>query len=200
MKKSILIIFCIVFSFIISLMCYAEKASKDLSNNIFRLHIIANSDNEYDQNIKLKVRDNVLEYLSKQQLAFNNIEETISYFNENINDLSNVVKNCLNENGYNLNYSINIDKSYFPTKQYDDISLPPGKYNCLKICLGDAVGKNWWCVLYPNLCSTDLSVSNASKKQLQDSLTTESYEIISNNVSYKFKIVEFIQNIKNNNF
>ena len=196
MKKILIPFLAIFLCLISSILSYAEKISTDLKENIFRIHIIAYSDNIQDQKLKLQIRDNILNYFSKQNLSFSNIEECIEYYNNNIGKINEIVQNTLDEYGFNYGFSSKICKSYFPKKDYDYFSLPTGTYNCLKIELGAASGQNWWCVLYPNLCITDLNTTQESKTLLENTVSTASYNAITNNISYKFKIVEYIQKLK----
>lgn len=196
MKKILIPILTIILFLISSVVSYAEKISTDLRENIFRIHIIANSDNIVDQELKLEIRDNILSYFSKQKLSFSNIDECITYYNNNIEKINEIVQNTLDKYEFNYGFNINICKSYFPKKDYNYFSLPTGTYNCLKIELGTASGQNWWCVLYPNLCITDLNTTEESKELLENSISTASYNAITNNISYRFKIVEYIQKLK----
>lgn len=195
-KKTFTILCILIFSFVGSIFTYAHKISNDLTSNIFRIHIIANSDSTEDQALKLKIRDNILEHFSKKNLSFNTIDECIVYYSNNIDEINKIVLATLNEYNSDYTFSTEICKSYFPTKDYDYFSLPTGTYNCLKIKIGEAVGQNWWCVLYPNLCITDIGTTQESKKLLENTVSNESYEVITNNISYKFKIVEYIEKLK----
>ncbi|MBE5821663.1 MAG: stage II sporulation protein R [Clostridiales bacterium] len=195
MKKIFLIILTIFFSIIATSISYAEKTYTEIKDTVFRLHIIANSDSEYDQQLKLEVRDNILQYLSNKN--FKSKKETIEYICSHLEEINNIVSNTLNENNCIYSFSTEITNSYFPTKHYSNISLPAGEYDCLKINLNNAKGQNWWCILYPNLCSTNVTISNNSNILLEKSITSETYNIITNEVTYKFKIVELIQSLKN---
>lgn len=195
MKKIILIILTIFFSILATSISYAEKTYTEIKENVFRLHIIANSDSKYDQELKLKVRNNILEYISNKN--FSSKKETIEYINLHLEDINEIVNSSLFENNCNYTFSSEITTSYFPTKHYSNISIPAGKYECLKINLNNAKGQNWWCILYPNLCSTNITVSNDSNIKLENSITSQTYDLITNDISYKFKIVEFIQSFKN---
>lgn len=196
MKKIIIIPLCFIFAICSCVVSYAEKITTDLSNNIFRIHIIANSDSKEDQALKLKIRDNILQYFGSQNLYFKNIDECITYYNANLDIINNIVQDTLNENNFNTTFTSKICKSYFPTKEYSYFSLPSGTYNCLRIELGQATGQNWWCVLYPNLCITDYSTTKQSKEMLENTLCQESYNLITSNIDYRFKIVEYIEMIK----
>lgn len=197
MKKLFISILIIILSILSATIGYCEKVSNDLQNNIFRLHIIANSDSDYDQMIKLLVRDNIIEYMNKNKINFNNLQDCIKYLNNNINDINNIVKNVLLENNCNLPFSSCISKEFFPTKNYDKYFFPTGTYNCLKIKLGNSNGQNWWCVLYPNLCIPNINSKKEEDVKLKNCISSSSYDLVTSNVSYKFKIVELYEKIKN---
>ena len=196
--KTILILISLFILYItISAKSYAVAVSQDLSNAVFRLHIIANSDSDEDQQLKLKVRDALLEYMNTISIDCNNKEEAIAVAQEHEKDFQSIAESTILENGYNYSVKVNIGNFYFPTKNYGDISLPAGIYDALRIEIGEAKGQNWWCVMFPSLCFIDVSsgiVDEEAKDNLENNLEDESYEIISNNNSemkFKFKILEF---------
>ena len=117
---------------------YANSISNDLKDNIFRLHIIANSDLEEDQNLKLKVRDSITQYMKTLTLNCKTKNEVIDVVNNHINDFYNIVQKTIQDNGYNYSINIEVGKFYFPTKYYGNISLPSGLYDALKIEIGEA--------------------------------------------------------------
>ncbi len=197
MKKFLLITLVIIFSILSTTISYCNKISNDLQNNIFRLHIVANSDSNYDQRIKLLIRDNIIEYMKNNINNVNDINECIEYVDSNIDDINNIVKKVLIENNCDLPFTSYISKEFFPTKQYDNYSFPTGTYNCLKINLGNHEGQNWWCVLYPNLCISDNSLKIEEDIRLKNTINSVSYDLVTSNISYKFKIVELFEKIKN---
>ena len=129
-------------------------------------------------------------------------EEAIKLANENIDNFSNIAKNTILENGFNYDVKIEIGNFDFPTKTYGDISLPAGFYDALKVEIGEAKGKNWWCVMFPSLCFVDISngvVPEESKENLQANLDYEDYNLISSDdaeYKLKFKLVELFENAK----
>ncbi len=196
--KNIIILFALLFLYIfISAQSYVTAVSVDLSTAVFRLHILANSDSKNDQNLKIKVRDSLLNYMNDICANCTSKEEAIKLANEHKMDFQKVAENTIIENGYNYSVKINIDNFYFPTKNYGDISLPAGNYDALRVEIGKAKGQNWWCVMFPSLCFIDVSsgiVDNEAKENLKDNLDDESYSIISNHnseVKFKFKLIEF---------
>ncbi|MBQ6907192.1 MAG: stage II sporulation protein R [Clostridia bacterium] len=164
-------------------MVKSEGITEDLQNNLLRLHIIANSDSENDQKIKLDVRDALLkmgEY-DEQKLS--------KTANGMLEDL---------KTGYRA--KICYRSRYVPVKSYKNIALPEGEYACLDVILGEGRGENWWCIAYPPLCFTEAvsgEMSEDAKKALKSRLSSESLSVILKNedVTYKFKIVEEFQKI-----
>lgn len=200
-KRFLILLFLLVLFIIISAFSYVNAISRDISENLFRLHVLANSDSEEDQNLKYLVRDNVIIYINTLSKNLTNKEDVIKLANENIDNIKKVAEDTIKENGYDYTVSIEIGNFTFPTKQYGDISFPAGFYDALRINIGEAKGQNWWCVMFPPLCFVDSSsgvVPESSKELMKESLTEEEYNLISNNrtdIKLKFKIVELFQNI-----
>lgn len=193
--------FCILsillFSFVfITISSYAISVSTDLSNNFFRLHILANSDSEEDQALKLKVRDNIIEYM--ETLTYDGLskEEVVTLTQNHLDDFKKIAEETIKKEGFDYKASLKIDNFYFPTKVYGNISLPAGYYDGLKIEIGEAKGQNWWCSLFPPLCFVDISsgvIDEETEKNLKNNLSEEDFAIItsdSETVKLKFKIVE----------
>ena len=156
--KNVIILIGLLFLYIfISAKSYATAVSNDLSEAVFRLHVIANSDSDEDQSLKLKVRDNLLEYMNTICSNCSTKQEAISIANEHKDDFQKIAEKTIIENGFSYSVKININNFYFPTKNYGDISLPAGFYDALRVEIGDAKGKNWWCVMFPSLCFIDIS-------------------------------------------
>ena len=184
---------------LISAHSYANAVSNDLSTAVFRLHVIANSDSSEDQSLKLKVRDNLLEYMNSISSECKTKTEAIKLAEENIDIFKQIAQKTVIENGYNYPINISIGNFYFPTKFYGDISLPSGYYDALKVEIGEAKGKNWWCVMFPSLCFIDINsgvVDDDAKENLKENLNSESYSVISSTspeLKFKFKIIEFFK-------
>lgn len=198
-KKILLILIIFIFYFIFYSFSYSYSISNDLEKNLFRLHILANSDSTEDQALKLYVRNKVIDYL--HQYSFNNKSELITFLNNNQLSLQKVIDDAIKEKGYSYTSSFEIENSFYPQKQYENITLPAGNYDGLKIKIGKAEGKNWWCVLFPPMClinNSTCSLPEESEILLDNSLTAESCSVISSNSSkykFKFKIIEFINNL-----
>lgn len=201
-KKFVLFTFLFTVYFVICATNYANAVTKDISDSIFRLHVIANSNTLDDQNLKYKVRDSVLKYMNSITTGSTSKEEIMEIISFNLDNFKNVAQNTVYENGYNYEVTVEIGNFEFPTKTYGDISFPPGFYDALRIKIGSAEGKNWWCVMFPPLCFIDVSsgvVPDESKEILESELTEDEYGLICNNLDetkIKFKIVEVLQNLK----
>lgn len=195
----ILVILTLLAIFIlISAISYVDAVSNNISDSVFRLHVIANSDSEEDQTLKLKVRDNLLEYMNTIAKDSTNKEEAMRIASEHKNEFIQIAEKTIRENGYEYTVNIQIGKADFPTKYYGDITLPAGEYDALKVEIGEAKGKNWWCVMFPSLCFIDVSsgiVDDEAKVNLEENLENESYSLISDKknseIKLKFKLIEF---------
>lgn len=201
--KRFLILFALFTIYILfSLVSYSNAVTADISNSVFRLHVIANSNSDEDQALKYKVRDALIEYMNSIAKDASTKEEAIKIVEENKDSFYNIAKEVVNDNGFNYDVNIKIGNFSFPTKTYGDISLPAGFYDALKVEIGKANGKNWWCVMFPSLCFVDVSegiVPDESKEDLQSNLQEEEYNLISSDdleFQVKFKLVELFENAK----
>ena len=202
-SKKYFIIFILLFLYVMLYsFSYANNVVSDLSNSLFRLHVIANSNSKEDQNLKYLVRDELISYMNTLCSNVSSKEQAIAIANEHLDDFQKVANEVISKNGFNYSAKVQIGNFAFPTKTYGDISLPAGYYDALKVELGKAEGKNWWCVMLPSLCFVDINngiVPEESKEELQASLLEEDYNLISSNNSeykLKFKIVELFENSK----
>lgn len=199
--KYIFILILLLFCFILtSISSYASTVSQNLSSNFFRLHILANSDSKLDQDLKLKVRDAIIEHMNSQNFSNTNKSEVINSVRNNLETYKQIAEDTIEEAGFYYPVSIEIGNFYFPTKIYGNISLPAGYYDALRIKIGNAEGQNWWCSLFPPLCFVDISsgiIDEESKENLKENLSEEEFAIITNNsetIKLKFKILEIFSN------
>lgn len=184
-------IFTVVF-ITISYISPLVAVSESISDKVLRLHILANSDSEEDQELKLQVRDYILESCD----IFNdckNINDALKTANENISTLQNMAEECIRNNGYYYDVDVTVGKEYFDTREYDNITLPAGNYHSLIIKIGEAKGKNWWCVMFPSVC-----LSAYTDEDLSNFLDEEEIKLIENKDGYaiRFKTVEIYEKIK----
>lgn len=200
-KKPIFItIIAFVFFLIFSAYSYASSISSDLSKSVFRLHVIANSDSDEDQSLKLQVRDKLIDYMNSITANVRSKDDAIKIAQDHQKDFQIIAEQTILDKGYSYPVTVEIGNYEFPTKHYGDITLPSGYYDALRVKIGDACGHNWWCVMFPPLCFVDVTsgiVPDSSKEQLKENMSSEDYSIISNDNSvteFKFKIVELFKN------
>ena len=165
---------------------YAENIQQDLSDNLIRLHVIANSNSDFDQNIKIAVRDEILKKSSE---------------NPQLDVLKKTADDTLKDLDAGYGAEISLLHRYVPKKQYKSIQLPEGEYDCINVVLGDGNGENWWCIAYPPLCFTEDvfgELSEEGELLLQNKLDSESFRAIlyDGDINIRFKLVEGIQKIK----
>lgn len=171
----------------------AAETRDNIKEKVIRLHIIANSDSEEDQEIKLKVRDAVLEFISELTRDCKSIEEAREIISNNLENIENAANGICKEHYFTYTATAKLGNSDFPTKSYPSFSLPAGKYEALRIILGDGKGENWWCVLFPPLC-----VSAAECEFETSGLSDNEIKFItSEETKYKFnfKILELIEKV-----
>jgi len=167
MKKIIIIIFALIVIFVY----INEEKNILIPDNAIRFRVIANSDSEIDQNIKMKIKNKVQKELYTLVSNVKTIEEARIIINDNLEKVDNIVKE------YNVNYDISYGNNYFPIKEYKGIAYDAGQYESLVITLGEGLGENWWCVLFPPLCLLDN----------QTDLSNAKYELYVTKIINKFK-------------
>ena len=174
-------------------MAHFDAACEDLRSNVLRLHIIANSDSDADQQLKLKVRDRILKESLNCFTDCGTLDDAIIAADINADKLGEIASTVAAEEGFKYGATVEVGNSDFDTRVYDDFTLPAGNYKSLIVRLGKSEGKNWWCVIFPTVC-----VPAASDSKLSDSTSEESAEIAENAPKYKmkFKIVEWYEEIK----
>lgn len=183
----------LVFVFMFSYIAPFIETSENISDQVFRLHILANSDSAEDQQLKLKVRDEILKK-SETVFAFSNsLEETIELCKNNIALFQQTAEQCLKDNGSDYEVKVYVDKEYFNTREYDEITLPSGIYNALKIEIGQGKGHNWWCVMFPAIC-----LSSVTDDELNKYLSEDEQKLVNSDSKYevRFKIVEIYEKVK----
>ena len=157
-----------------------------------RLHILASSDSEADQAVKLAIRDRLLDKYSYLLRSEGKIDEAVLCVSENIRNIENDCAIWLAELGFDYGAVATLGTEWYDTREYEDFSLPCGYYTSLRILLGNAKGKNWWCVMYPPLC-LDLATEDAPRDDAIIGYTKEEISLISKNgYNVKFKILELI--------
>lgn len=147
------ILFCISVVLLMMAMPFLPVHGEEkVYDNTLRLHVLANSDSEEDQALKLKVRDAIVTEAAVLSERCNNKEEAEKLYSSHLDDFADTAENVILENGYSYSVNVTLGKEYYPERQYENVRLPAGNYTSLKVNIGDAEGKNWWCVLFPPLC------------------------------------------------
>lgn len=166
-----------------------DSQCEDIRENILRLHVIANSDSEKDQKLKYEVRDELLKDGSFSIGDSKSKKEAQQAISGNIDFLRKKAQQKVYDKGFGYNVTVEIAKSYFPTRQYEDITLPAGYYDAVKVIIGEGKGKNWWCVMFPCLC---LPAATKDNVRPEDILDKEQMEIIKDKNRYevRFWLVE----------
>ena len=179
-----------------SLQVYSRNVVEGISDSVVRLHIVANSNSAEDQNLKLKVRDEITSYLKPMLDGAENVEETKNIIVDNIGNIEEEAEKIIKKYGYTYGVTVSLGNFDFPTKEYGDVRFPKGNYDALKIVIENGNGKNWWCVLYPQLCFSENIkgvLPEESETKLKNTLSDDQYDVITNKskINFKFKIVEW---------
>ncbi len=207
-EKNILLLSIFIGTFITLVFTLATKSysyniQQGIADEVIRLHVLANSDEDYDQQLKIKVKDGIVKMLENELHNSMTKDETRIVLLKNLDKIEKRAEEIIKENGYDYSVNAKICFDDFPTKEYADVTLPAGEYEALKIEIGEAKGKNWWCVMFPPLCFVDASVKEVPKEDkeiLKSVLTDTEYDIVTKAknendipIKIKFKIVEWWQ-------
>ena len=172
---------------------WLDRSQAALADQVIRLHVLANSDSEADQALKLKVRDRVLETASDYFVPGATLEETRAVLTEHLADLAAAGADQAAQEGYRYPVTVSLEDNYwFPTKQYTDFALPAGEYTALRVVIGEGDGQNWWCVVFPPLCLGSVS-ETAAQTALSDGFTQDQVSLITGEDEgyvVKFKAIE----------
>ncbi|MBE6599626.1 MAG: stage II sporulation protein R [Ruminococcaceae bacterium] len=193
MKKIAILCTVILISF--SLLWVLPVHGEDkIYDSVIRLHVLANSDSEEDQSIKLSVRDEVAKLTDELTEGCTDIDTAEAVLRENLGKIEECAKKKLDELGCSLPVRVELGRENYPTKSYESICFPAGNYRSLRVMIGEAEGQNWWCVLFPQLCLGAASAKQAENAFIEVGFTPEQYKIITktDEPQYKlrFKILE----------
>ena len=201
-KKQIklgMLFFCIVLAMIGGIHRENKKThtlQQGIATEIIRFHVLANSDSEEDQELKRKVKDEVVIFMQDKLKNVSKKEKAEQVIEKYLDEIKDVAEQVIKKEGNGELVTTALTRKDFPVKVYGDTVFPAGKYETLQIEIGKAEGKNWWCVMFPSLCMVDESytvVPKEAKDKLKEHLTEEEYESIQmeqNSVKYRLKIVE----------
>ena len=184
--------------FVACLVCtalWAEATQVQLASQVIRLHVLANSDSEEDQALKLEVRDRVLETTSALLAGETEPQAAAILLNQHLDDIAQTAAQEISAQGHDDRVEVRLEQTWFPTRQYQGISLPAGNYLALRVLIGAAEGHNWWCVVFPNLC-----LPAVSERALEAStLTPGQISLLQEEETsyvFRFKALELWQSLK----
>lgn len=178
-----------------------QKQQRAIAEQIIRLHVIANSDTDEDQELKMKVKETIVTYLRGEMQDATSVDEARQAIREHLPEIEEIAAEKMRAEGYEYSAEATLGESYFPVKEYGDLTFPAGNYEALRVKLGDSAGHNWWCVMYPSLCFVDSTyqvVPDTSKERLKESLTSEEYNLLldgGEEVSYSWKVGEWLKDL-----
>lgn len=174
--------------------CSFAKTSEEIRSDVLRLHVIANSDTSVDQNLKLRLRDYILQ---EGKDIFNgsvNVENAVEKIEPALPELEKSAKTFVNQAGFDYDVKISLSNEYFTTRTYETVTLPAGKYLALRVVIGSGEGHNWWCVMFPPMC-----VPAADKKdEIENVFSEKEIKLVESKPKYepRFKVVEIYEQLK----
>ena len=174
--------------------CSFAKTSEEIRSDVLRLHVIANSDTSVDQNLKLRLRDYILQ---EGKDIFNgsvNVENAVEKIEPALPELEKSAKAFVNQAGFDYDVKISLSNEYFTTRTYETVTLPAGKYLALRVVIGSGEGHNWWCVMFPPMC-----VPAADKKdEIENVFSEKEIKLVESKPKYepRFKVVEIYEQLK----
>ena len=177
-----------------------QTRQRAIAEQIIRLHVIANSDSEEDQAVKLKVKETIITYLRGEMMDAHSVEEARQTIREHLPEVEEIAREKLLKEGYTYEVNASLEDCYFPVKEYGDMTFPAGQYEALRVKLGKSSGRNWWCVMYPNMCfqgSMYEVIDEEAEESLREVLTEEEYHSIIEDGDYqvKFKYLTFLNGL-----
>lgn len=177
----------------------------DVKDSLIRFHVIANSDTDEDQALKIKVKNAVIEYLYPYLSDSSSIEESRKIILDNEDKVKQIAQKVIKDNSYSYDVKLELSHENFPEKSYGNIVLPQGNYEAFRIIIGSGQGRNWWCVMFPPLCFVDESKAEVQYDKTEESLTkaekngnvqdNNGIEADKEKIQYKFKIVEILKSL-----
>ena len=165
---------------------------EELYSDVLRIHILANSDSAADQSLKLAVRDRVLGECSRCYEGCSGKDEALDITRSHIGEIEAAAIREIRDRGFDYPVRAEIVSDFFDTRYYERFTLPAGRYDALRLTIGDGGGKNWWCVMYPSLC-----VGAASADEMKDELDRGEYRVVtSDRFDFRFKLVEYFEDVR----
>ncbi|MDZ5253160.1 stage II sporulation protein R [Clostridium sp. LIBA-8841] len=177
-----------------------ENVVEDISEKLIRFHVLANSDSNIDQQLKMKVKDEVLKYILPILNESESLEESREILKREDGNIIEIAENCIKEEGFNYTVETTLTRENFPVKEYGNIVLPQGEYEAYRILIGEGEGQNWWCVMFPPLCFIDVTKGQVAydetEKKMKDVLSEEEFKQVNkkeNDVNFELKIFDLFK-------
>lgn len=209
MKKVLSILFCgvLVFSLLIGATLEKSQATNEdnkiienISEKLIRFHVLANSNTDVDQELKMKVKDEVLKYISPMLEKSESLEESREILKKEDKNIINIAEEFIKKEGFNYSVETTLTRENFPVKEYGNIVLPQGEYEAYRILIGNGQGENWWCVMFPPLCFVDITKGQVSydktDKQMKEILSEKEFKVVNkkeNEVKFEFKVFDLFK-------
>lgn len=190
-------------------MCFGSlprKGQEKIYENTLRLHVLANSDSYHDQKLKLKIKDEITTLANSLFSDCDSIDKACVAAKNNLSYLQSYAQDIVRKEGFDYNVKVTLTKEQYPVRYYGNLTFPAGKYTSLRVLIGNAKGKNWWCVLFPPLCVNaatsyeDNSITDKELKMLKENYGTEAVNILTERSSdqktvIKFKTLEILKKL-----
>ncbi len=191
-RLEISMLFALIFCAVVSLLALNGEYDQ-VRDSVLRLHILANSDSLYDQELKLKVRDALQAQVDEVFGGCENLEQAILAAESNVDTLRRTAEETLRAGGCSYPVKISVEPAMFNTRTYDGITLPAGEYTALRVEIGEAKGRNWWCVMFPAMCVT----GRDSRQELEAVLTDGQVSLLeADGYDIRFRCVEWYESLR----
>ena len=177
--------------------CGAGKTLYSLENDVLRLHILANSDSDDDQQLKLAVRDKLLENSEELFGGCDSLEDMKSRAQQKKPEINDIALSVIHEMGYDYDVKSSVVNMEFDDRTYGDMTMPSGTYDALRVEIGSGKGHNWWCVMYPPLCLPAAEEVDADSKKAEKYFDKCQMDMLENHDDYKVRLwcVDFFKKI-----
>lgn len=177
-----------------------ENIVEDISEKLIRFHVLANSDSAIDQDLKLRVKDEVLKYISPILNESQSLEESREILKREDKNIIKIAEDYIKSQGFDYAVETTLTRENFPVKEYGNIVLPQGEYEAYRILIGEGEGQNWWCVMFPPLCFIDVTKGQVAydetEKKMKDVLSEEEFKSVNkkeNNVKFGLKVIDLFK-------
>lgn len=177
-----------------------ENVVEDISEKLIRFHVLANSNSDIDQDLKLRVKDEVLKYISPILNESQSLEESREILKREDKNIIKIAEDYIKSQGFDYTVETTLTRENFPVKEYGNIVLPQGEYEAYRILIGEGKGQNWWCVMFPPLCFIDVTKGQVAydetEKKMKDVLSEEEFKSVNkkeNNVKFELKVIDLFK-------